>query len=137
MSDQPLPKPQSLHTFPQAAILIRPSMPALDSSLSRVHPNRELTIQRASESRLPGAHLAKGASNAMRGICFALSNRELNLLEPSLTYTKQTTTPSSNRELSTDQCDSNFIRSDFRNTERFKRENDAFSQSSFATSNRF
>jgi hypothetical protein len=29
------------------------------------------------------------------------SNRELDLLEPLLTYTKQTTTPRSNRELST------------------------------------
>jgi hypothetical protein len=36
-----------------------------------------------------------------------LSNRELELLEPSLTHRKQTTAPRSNRELSTNQCSGN------------------------------
>jgi hypothetical protein len=35
------------------------------------------------------------------GICSAFSNREPHLLEPSLTYRKQTTAPRPNRELST------------------------------------
>jgi hypothetical protein len=37
-----------------------------------------------------------------------LSNRELELLEPSLTHRKQTTASRSNRELSTNQCSCNF-----------------------------
>ena len=49
-------------------------------------------MRRASASR---------ASSATRGICSAISNRELELLEPSLTYRKQTKAPCSNRELST------------------------------------
>ena len=57
--------------------------------------NRELTMRRASASR---------ASNVMRGICFAFPNRELQLLEPSLTRRKQTVALRSNRELSTNQC---------------------------------
>ncbi len=66
--------------------------------------NRELTMRPASPSRLPRAHLAKGSSaprRTTRGICSAFSNREPELLEPSLTYRKQTTAPSSNRELPT------------------------------------
>jgi hypothetical protein len=39
--------------------------------------------------------------SATRGICSALSNRELQLLEPCLTYRKQSTDHRSNRELST------------------------------------
>ena len=70
--------------------------------------NRELTMRQASASRLPRANLPKGASNATRGICFALSNRELELLEPALTHRKQTTAPRSNRELSINQCCGNF-----------------------------
>ena len=68
----------------------------------------------SSESGLPRAYFAKGAcalrraSNATRGICFALSNRELELLEPPLTHRKQTTAPRSNRELSTNRCSCNF-----------------------------
>jgi hypothetical protein len=76
--------------------------------------NRELTMRQASASRSPRTHFAKGAcalrraSNAMRRICFAFSNRELELLEPLLTHRKQTTAPRSNRELSTNQCCGNF-----------------------------
>ncbi len=57
--------------------------------------NRELTMRRASASR------ASAPRRTTRGICSAISNRELELLEPSLTYRKQTKAPSSNRELST------------------------------------
>ena len=57
--------------------------------------NRELTMRRASASR------ASALRRTTRGICSAISNREPNLLEPSLSYRKQTTAPSSNRELPT------------------------------------
>jgi len=63
--------------------------------------NRNLTMRRASASRLPRAPLAKGASNAMRGICSAFFNRELDLLELHLNNRKQTTETTSNRELPT------------------------------------
>jgi hypothetical protein len=45
--------------------------------------NRELTMRRASASRLPRAHFEKGASaprRTPRGICSALSNRELSTI---------------------------------------------------------
>ena len=57
--------------------------------------NRELTMRPASASR------ASALRRTTRGICSAFSNREPELLEPSLTHRKQTTPPSSNRELST------------------------------------
>jgi len=69
----------------------------LSSALA--HPygisNRELTMRPASASR------ASALRRTTRGICSAFSNRELELLEPSLTYRKQTTASSSNRELPT------------------------------------
>ena len=91
-----------IHSFRAANGIAR----FLPSALA--HPygisNRELTMRLASASRLSRAHLAKGASapwGTARGICSAFSNREPELLEPSLTYRKQTTAPSSNRELPT------------------------------------
>ena len=57
--------------------------------------NRELTLRPASASR------ASAPRRTTRGICSAFSNREPELLEPSLTYRKQKTAPSSNRELLT------------------------------------
>jgi hypothetical protein len=57
--------------------------------------NRELTMRRASASRVSAPR------RTTRGICSALSNRELQLLELDLTYRKQSTGPRSNRELST------------------------------------
>ena len=57
--------------------------------------NRELTMRRASASR------ASALRRTTRGICSALSNRELQLLEPCLTHRKQSTDPRPNRELST------------------------------------
>jgi len=113
----------------------QPSAPAHPHEIS----NRELTMPRASASRSPREHLAKGptapwrtvrgicspisnreltmrrasASRASapwrttRGICPVFANRELELLEPSLTYRKQTKAPSSNRELSTNLCRNN------------------------------
>jgi|ERR1700693_615006 len=50
-------------------------------------------MRRASASR-PSA-----PRRTTRGFCSAFSNREHELLEPSLSYRKQTTAPSSNREL--------------------------------------
>src|SRR5277367_4372992 len=58
---------------------------------------------------LPGATTA--CSHARISIANALSNRELQLLEPTLTHRKQTIAPRSNRELSTNQC---FCNSEFR-----------------------
>ena len=91
-----------IHSFRAANGIAR----FLPSALA--HPygisDRELTMRPASASRLSRAHLAKGASapwGTARGICSAFSNREPELLEPSLTYRKQTTAPSSNRELPT------------------------------------
>jgi hypothetical protein len=72
----------------------------------------------------------------MRGICFALSNRELNLLEPLLTYRKETNAPRSNRELSTIQRYINFDSYDFPNTPSAELKTDALSQSGCATSTR-
>jgi hypothetical protein len=54
--------------------------------------NREPKMRRLSVS---------GAGNEMRGLCAALSNRELNLLERKLSHCKQTKAAGSNRELST------------------------------------
>jgi hypothetical protein len=45
--------------------------------------------------------------HARTSITSALSNRELQLLEPRLTHRKQTIAPRSNRELSTNQCRGN------------------------------
>jgi hypothetical protein len=72
-----------------------------DSNPAPAHAfsNRELTMRQASASR---------ASNATRGIRFALSNRERQLLEPVLTHRKQTMASRSNRELSTNRCSCNF-----------------------------
>jgi hypothetical protein len=47
--------------------------------------------------------------SATRGICSALSNRELELLELPLTYRKQRADPRSNRELSTILSDGSHI----------------------------
>ena len=90
--------------------------------------NRKLAMRRASPSR---------TSNATRGICSAFSNRELNLLEPSLTHRKQTAAPRSNREPSTILLYGNLIHSDFRSVGHSKPKNDADSQSGCTTSNRF
>ena len=50
---------------------------------------------------LPGSRIAH--CHARSSIANALSNRELQLLEPPLTHTKQTIAPRSNRELSTNR----------------------------------
>jgi hypothetical protein len=54
---------------------------------------------------LPGSRIAH--CHARSSIASALSNRELQLLEPRLTHTKQTSAPRSNRELSTNRCRAN------------------------------
>jgi hypothetical protein len=51
---------------------------------------------------LPGARTAR--SHARSSVATALSNRELELLEPHLIHRKQTIAPRSNRELSTNRC---------------------------------
>ena len=63
--------------------------------------NRELRMRQASVSQ------ASAPRRTTRGFVFALSNRELELLEPPLSHRKQTTAPRSNRELSTNQCSCN------------------------------
>ena len=64
---------------------------AIDAATTPIS-NREPKMRRASVSR---------SSNELRGIRFALSNRELNLLERKLSHCKQTNAAASNRELST------------------------------------
>jgi hypothetical protein len=54
---------------------------------------------------LPGSRIARW--HARSSIANALSNRELELLESSLTHRKQTIAPRSNRELSTNRCRGN------------------------------
>src|ERR1700689_3017015 len=54
---------------------------------------------------LPGSRIAH--RHARSSIANALSNRELQLLEPRLTHRKQTIAPRSNRELSTNLCRAN------------------------------
>jgi hypothetical protein len=54
---------------------------------------------------LPGSRIAR--CHARSSIASALSNRELQLLEPRLTHRKQTIAPRSNRELSTNRCRAN------------------------------
>jgi hypothetical protein len=54
---------------------------------------------------LPGSRIAR--CHARSSIANALSNRELQLLEPRLTHRKQTIAPRSNRELSTNRCRAN------------------------------
>ena len=54
---------------------------------------------------LPGSRIAH--CHARTSIANALSNRELQLLEPRLTHRKQTIAPRSNRELSTNRCRAN------------------------------
>jgi len=81
-----------------------PQIPALNLVAFQAISNRNLTTRRASASRLPSAHLVKEPSaprRTTRGICSKFSNRELELLEPLITDRKQTTAPSSNRELPT------------------------------------
>jgi hypothetical protein len=65
---------------------------------------------------LPGARTSQFGSrmlsrdahcHARSSIANALSNRELELLEPCLTHRKQTIAPRSNRELPTNRCRSN------------------------------
>jgi hypothetical protein len=51
---------------------------------------------------LPGSRFAR--SHARTSLANALSNRELHLLEPTLTHRKQTIAPRPNRELSTNPC---------------------------------
>ena len=51
---------------------------------------------------LPGSRIAR--CHAPTSFANALSNRELSLLEPTLTLRKQTIAPRSNRELSTNPC---------------------------------
>ena len=94
-------------------------------------PNRKLAMRRPSPSR------ASAPRRTTRGICSAFSNRELNLLEPSLTHRKQTAAPRSNRELSTILLYHNLIHSDFRIVAHSKPRNDADFQSGCTASNRF
>jgi hypothetical protein len=60
-----------------------------------------ITPRRASTSR------ATAPRRPMRGICSALSNRELQLLERPVRHRKQTEPVLSNRELSTNHCRNN------------------------------
>jgi hypothetical protein len=58
----------------------------------------------ATKPSLPGSRFVHHLRSSLAS---ALSNRELNLLEPTLTHRKQTIAPRSNRELSTNPCRAN------------------------------
>jgi hypothetical protein len=75
--------------------------PAVNLMAFQAISDRELTMRRASASRPSAPRRTTRGLPAVAGICSALSNREPNLLEPSLTYRKQMTAPAPNRELST------------------------------------
>jgi hypothetical protein len=74
---------------------------------SRIAPH---ALRQGTASAVPNASQSSGVStpevrfHAPNSIANALSNRELQLLEPRLTHRKQTIAPRSNRELSTNRC---------------------------------
>jgi hypothetical protein len=77
---------------------------------SRIAPHG---LRQGTASAVPNASQSSGVStpevrfHAPNSIANALSNRELQLLEPRLTHRKQTIAPRSNRELSTNPCRGN------------------------------
>jgi hypothetical protein len=76
----------------------------LPSSALRVECDVTYSKQKAAPF-LPGSRIAR--CHARTSIANALSNRELQLLEPRLTHRKHTIAPRSNRELSTNRCRAN------------------------------
>ena len=107
----PIPSPSAtLYTAPAASI--RPKAPvSAPQTLSRDRQFSDSSTRFWAKSRsdrkhtikplLPGSRFAR--CHARTSAAKALSNRELRLLEPSLTPCKQTITPRSNRELSTNR----------------------------------
>src|SRR5277367_574162 len=87
-----------------AAIMHRHFLPFLPGSGLRVECDVTYSKQTTAPV-LPGSRIAR--CHARSSIANALSNRELRLLEPTLTHRKQTIAPRSNRELSTNQCRAN------------------------------
>jgi hypothetical protein len=90
-----------------------------NDNASRRISNRKLAMRRASPSR------ASALRRTTRGICSALSNRELNLLEPSPTRRKQTIKPNLTETrithvASRNRISTRLVLSDFR--ERFVRQ---------------
>ena len=89
---------------------------------TRFCPKSRSHTKQTTKPSLPGSRIAQFASRTVQwdahsrprtSLPNAVSNRELELLEPRLTHRKQTIAPRSNRELSTNPCFSN---SDFRST---------------------
>src|SRR5271170_1768803 len=80
---------------------------------TRFCPKSRSHTKHTTKPPLPGSRIAHFASrmvqrdahrNAPTSLANALSNREPQLLEPTLTHRKQTIAPHSNRELSTNRC---------------------------------
>jgi len=72
---------------------------------TRFCPKSRSHTKHTTKPCLPGSRFAH--CHARTSIANALSNRELHLLEPTLTHRKQATAPRSNRELSTNRCRGN------------------------------
>jgi hypothetical protein len=68
---------------------------------TRFCPKSRSHTKHATKPSLPGSRFVHHLRSSLAS---ALSNRELNLLEPTLTHRKQTIAPRSNRELSTNRC---------------------------------
>jgi hypothetical protein len=69
---------------------------------TRFYPKGRSHTKHTTKPSLPGSRFAH--RHARTSFASALSNRELRLLEPTLTHRKQTIAPCSNRELSTNRC---------------------------------
>lgn len=74
--------------------------PPLPSESPLLLSNRQMTMRRASSSRLPRADLAKGARPPLgrRGTPLRGPNRQIRRIEPALTHRKQTPATRSNRQ---------------------------------------
>ena len=92
--------------------------PVICSNRQKIHfwfdeNQRLIGLRQGTASAVPNAAQPSGVSTpearcrARTSIANALSNRELQLLEPRLIHRKQTIAPRSNRELSTNRCRGN------------------------------
>jgi len=92
--------PKSLFCTSHSPLVTHPCSTFLPGSGLRVECDVTYSKQTTAPF-LPGATTAR--SHARSSVANALSNRELQLLEPRLTHRKQTNAPRSNRELSTNR----------------------------------
>jgi TonB family protein len=100
-----LAHPRSVSALPEVFLDVAPSS---KSFLPGSAQNVECDVTHSKQTIggfLPGARTRQ--RRARTSIAQLLSNRELQLLEPTLTHRKQTVAPRPNRELSTNPCFSN------------------------------